>query len=190
MHLDKDAFSSGQIGSKIWLAEILEDIVLDLHFQGLLTQPLNIVTIGGWYGLLNFVLRTRNILNIDYLRSIDIDQAACDNADLLNEFWVWQNWKFKALCRDANNFEYFDFDIIINSSVEHIPSKQWWENIPEGKLVVLQSNDMIHDDHVHNHCNLQEFSEDFPMTRVLFEGEKLFEYDDWSFIRFMKIGIK
>ncbi len=190
MDLDKDAFSSGQIGSKIWLAEILEDCVLDLNFQGLLNQPLKIVTIGGWYGLINFILQTRNILNIDYIRSIDIDASACTNADLLNEHWVWQNWKFKALCRDANDFEYFDFDIIINSSVEHIPTKQWWDNIPENKLVLLQSNNMIHDDHVHNHHNLQEFSNDFTLTKTLFEGEKLFQYNDWSFTRFMKVGIK
>lgn len=190
MNLDKDAFSSGQIGSKIWLVEHLEDCLLDLHFQGLFTQPLKIATIGGWYGLLNFILQTRKILNIEYLRSIDIDELACNNADLLNEFWVWQNWKFKSLCRDANNFEYFDFDIIINSSVEHIPTKQWWNNIPENKLVVLQSNDMIHDDHVHNHTSLKQFSEDFVLSKTLFEGSKLFAYDTWSFTRFMKIGIK
>lgn len=190
MKLDKDAFSSGQIGSKIWLTENLEDCILDLHFQGLYTQPLKIVAIGGWYGLLNFIIQSRKIIEVDYFRSIDIDQDACNNADLLNEFWVWQNWKFKSLCRDANDFEYFDFDVIINSSVEHIPTKQWWDNIPEGKLVVLQSNDMSHDDHVHNHSSIEEFSNEFVFNNTLFEGSKSFTYDDWNFTRFMKIGIK
>lgn len=190
MLVDKDAFSSGQIGSKIWLAEHLEDCLLDLNFQRLYKQPLKIVTIGGWYGLLNFILQTRKILDIDYVRSIDIDQQACDTADLLNEYWIFQNWKFKALCRDANDFEYFDFDIIINSSVEHIPTKQWWENIPEGKIVVLQSNDMHHDDHVCNHTSLEDFDKDFNFSNTLFLGSKFFQYEKWSFTRFMKIGIK
>lgn len=190
MNLDKDAFSSGQVESKIWLAEELEECILELNFQGMFSQPLKIATIGGWYGILNFIIQSRKILSIDYVRSIDIDQEACNNADLVNELWVWKNWKFKALCRDANDFEYFDFDIIINSSIEHIPTKQWWNNIPEGKVVVLQSNDMAHDDHVHNHSSLEEFSKEFPLSNTLFEGSKFFDYKDWSFTRFMKIGIK
>lgn len=190
MFLDKDAFSSGQIGSKIWLAECLEDCILDLQFKGLYNQPLKIAIIGGWYGLLNFIIQSRNLINIEYVRSIDIDSEACEQADLINNLWVWQNWKFKSLCRNANDFEFFDFDLIINSAIEHIPTKVWWDNIPEGKLVVLQSNDMDHDDHVANHLNIEEFSNDFPLTNTLLLKSKLFQYDDWKFTRFMKIGVK
>lgn len=186
MDLDKDAFSSGQIGSKIWLIAELEEIIK----KEKITHPLKIAIIGGWYGLTNFIIQCRQTLNIEYVRSIDIDHQACTNADLLNELWVWQDWKFKALCRDANHTEYFEYDIIINSSVEHIPNLNWWENIPEGKIVVLQSNNMTHEDHVFNHLTLNDFSNDFSCNKVLFLGEKIFDYKDWKFTRFMKIGIK
>lgn len=190
MHLDKDAFASGQVGSKIWLAENLENCVSKLNLQGEFIHSLKIVMLGGWYGVTNFILQSRKNLNIEYVRSVDIDAEACANADLLNENWVWKNWQFKSMCQDANYTELFDYDIIINSSIEHIPTLQWWENIPEGKLVVLQSNNMIHDDHVFNHSSQEEFSQDFDLTTTLYLGEKLFQYTDWQFKRFMKIGIK
>jgi hypothetical protein len=190
MHLDKDAFSSGQVGSKIWLVQSLEDVIKDLNLRGLFTQPLKVMIIGGWYGITNFILQSRNQIQIDFVRSVDIDQKACENADLINENWVWQNWKFKSLCQDANNTEYFDFDVIINSSVEHIPTLHWWENIPENKLVILQSNDMIHDDHVYNHPTIDQFSNDFELSQTLFLSSKTFDYGNWQFTRFMKIGIK
>jgi hypothetical protein len=49
---------------------------------------------------------------------------------------------------------------------------------------------MDHDDHVFNHHSLEEFSNEFQLTDTFFLGEKEFNYTDWSFIRFMKIGIK
>ncbi len=186
MNLDKDAFSSGQIGSKIWLATELEECVKKFNIN----HPLKISIIGGWYGVLNFILQSRNNLNIDCVRTIDIDKVACDNADLLNEYWVWQNWKFKSICADANQIPYFDYNCVINCAVEHIPTLEWWENIPEGTLVVLQSNNMDHEDHVFNHENLDQFNNDFATTETFYLGEKEFKYTDWSFIRFMKIGIK
>jgi hypothetical protein len=190
MILDNDAFSSGQMGSKIWLARKLELVVRDYQSQGLFKQPLRIGIIGGWYGILNLVLGIRENLDIRYVRSIDLDPEACKNADLVNEYWVWKNWKFKSLCADANDTELFDYDVVINSSVEHIDSLEWYDNIPEGTLVVLQSNDMPHDDHVSNHTSLAEFSKSFNLSKTAFEGELRFDYGTWQFDRYMKIGIK
>jgi hypothetical protein len=186
MNLDKDAFSSGQIGSKIWLATELEKCIKDKNID----HPLNVAIIGGWYGVLNLILQSRNNLNINLVRTIDIDNDACKNADLVNEYWVWQNWNFKSICADANQVPYFDYNLVINCAVEHIPTLDWWDNIPENTLVVLQSNNMDHDDHVFNHHSLEEFSNEFQLTDTFFLGEKEFNYTDWSFIRFMKIGIK
>jgi hypothetical protein len=188
VHLEKDAFSTGQVLSKIWLAEQLERVV---DYQDVL-EPLDVLIMGGWYGLLNFILRTRARLRINSVRSIDIDNEACEIADLINKAWVWQNWQFKSICQDANTFQYAnkEFNLVINTSVEHIPSKQWFENIPKGTLVAIQSNDMKHDDHCHNHTSLEHFIEDFKLSETYYSGEKLFEYPEWQFNRFMLIGVK
>jgi hypothetical protein len=187
MNIDKDSFSSGQIGSKLWLARELENVILKLG-----NPSLKILCLGGWYGITNFILCSRERLNIESYRSLDIDPNVEVNADNINNFWEWQNWKFKAITDDANTYQYWpdDFNTVINTSVEHIETHQWYDNIPDGYFVVLQSNDMIHDDHSHNHQTLEEMVNDFPMSQLLYKGELLFEYPDWQFKRFMLIGKK
>jgi hypothetical protein len=188
LYLDKDCFSSSQIHSKIWLAETLETVLN----ENPISHPLSILVLGGWYGLLNFIIRSKNKIPVSRLRSLDIDPIACEYADIVNEAWLWKEWEFKSICADANQYEYTfdDYNVIINSSVEHIETDQWFLNIPNNAIVVLQSNNMPHDDHSRNHNTLDEFIKDFPMSKILYQGEKLFEYPDWKFSRFMIIGIK
>lgn len=186
--MDYDAFSSGQVLSKLWLAERLESVI---EYNDL-SQPRKILCLGGWYGLTNFILRIRNNVKIEKFRSLDIDPEACEIADKINNSWEWQQWQFKSLCDDANMYSYTrdEFDTVINTSVEHIESTDWFDRIPRGTLIALQSNDMPHEDHAANHYSLDEFQKCFPITESLFVGEKMFQYTDWSFRRFMIIGIK
>jgi hypothetical protein len=188
MHFDKEAFSSGQVLSKLWMAETLEKVV-QTH---LLAQPRKILCLAGWYGITNFILRTRNQIEIEIFRSIDIDPSVESVADNINKAWEWQNWQFKGITADANDYYYGldQFDTVINTSVEHLESRKWFDNIPCGCLVVLQSNNMPHQDHNHTHTDLNKFIEDFVFSKTLFSGEKLFVYPEWQFKRFMIIGIK
>ena len=96
MNIDKDAFSSGQIGSKIWLCEELEKIGWQSDFTYIY---------GGWHGITAFLLLSRGIFNVNRIRSIDIDPSAEPIADMINENWVWQEWKFKSFTNDCNNFD-------------------------------------------------------------------------------------
>lgn len=186
MNVDKDAFSSGQIESKIWLAENLELAVA--HYN--LVNPLRILLIGGWYGLANLILRVRNNIPVLHTRSIDIDEEACVTADIINEHWVSKNWQFKSIVADANTFDFSNFDCIINTVVEHIKSDEWFEHIPKGTLVALQSNNMIHADHVNTHSSLLNFDKAYPLTDTFFLKSKDIRYPDWNFKRYMKIGLK
>ena len=182
--MDHEAFSSGQVISKVWLAQELEPIAR------IYADPARLAIVGGWYGILHFILKVRNNMSIEYARSIDIDEHACSLADKINDTWVWQNWKFKSINSDANEFDYSNFNIIINTSVEHIDTKEWFDKIHDGCLVALQSNDMDHDDHCHNHKSLNHFIDDYKLSEIFYSGIKHFEYPDWGFNRFMIIGKK
>ena len=182
--MDLEAFSSGQVVSKLWLAQELEPIARTY------ANPAKIVLIGGWYGMLNLILKTRSNMFIESVRSIDIDADACAIADKINDTWVWQNWKFKSICANANDYDYTDFNLIINTSVEHIDTHQWFDRIPNGCLVALQSNDMAHEDHCRNHGSLDDFIKDFSLSEILYSGSRHFEYPEWGFNRFMIIGKK
>ena len=183
MEIDKDAFSSGQIGSKIWLCEELEKLYDRID---------QVWIYGGWYGMTAFLLKTRANIKIGKIRSYDIDPSCELVADMLNENWVWQDWAFKAQTGDCNQIQpsLGSPDIIINTSTEHFESLDWWHKIPKGMAVVLQGNNMPHKDHYNHSASLTAFANTFSLSAVLFAGQKDFHYDTWNFSRFMLIGIK
>ena len=181
MNVDKDAFSSGQIGSKIWLCEELER----LEWLSNLTY-----IYAGWYGITSFLLLSRGKFQVDKIRSLDIDPSCEAVADMINENWVWQDWKFKAFTQDCNNYEGQYGDLIINTSTEHFDDMQWFDRIPEGTRVVLQGNNMPHDDHVIYCQTLDEFILQYPLSSIAYQGSKEFVYPNWSFTRYMIIGTK
>ena len=93
--IEFDAWSSGQIGSKIWLCEELEHLLMP-------DQPLTIWILGGWYGILSFLLLSRGTLPIEQIRSFDIDETCEAIADNINKLWLIDNWKFKAITENIN----------------------------------------------------------------------------------------
>jgi hypothetical protein len=181
MEVNVDAFSSGQVGSKIWLCEELEK----LGWQSSLTY-----IYGGWYGVTAFLLLSRGKFNVDKIRSLDIDPQCQEVADMINENWVWQEWKFKAFTQDCNNYEGQFGDLIINTSTEHFESMEWFDRIPKGTRVILQGNNMLHDDHAIHSETLEDFSAMYPLSNYEFTGVKEFTYTNWGFKRFMVIGTK
>lgn len=178
--LQTDAFSAGQVESKIWAAEELERIAAHIHI-------LRISILGGWYGLLHFILKARGRQTIEWCRSYDLDASACSGANMVNNTWESQDWKFRAIPKDANTLTYDDgTNCIINTSTEHFDSRDWFNNIHEGMLCVLQGNDLDIEDHVNRPKNLEHFKEMYPLSVILFEGEKKFD----NYTRYMIIGHK
>ena len=189
--LNKDVFSSGQVGSKLWLCRQIETLL-----KG--QKPQTVWILGGWAGLLSFLLLSREQLNIEAVRSFDLDSASSQKADLINENWVWRKHKFKAKIADCNLLDYTDGsfagskepDLIINSSVEHFHSKKWYDNIPSGKTVALQSCDLKHPSHIACAHSEEELKKQFPLSKLLYSGSLRFDYKTHSFSRYMLIGEK
>lgn len=188
MNLQWDAWSSGQVESKLWLCRELEKISF--------VEPQSIWILGGWYGVLASLLLSRERIPIGKVRSFEIDELATEYANKFNENWVWQDWKFRAFTQDANVLDYTAEtfgpkpSIVINTAVEHFASRDWFEKIPSGMLVALQSNDMQHEDHVANVNSLAGFIDLFPIHETIFSGELEFIYPAWTFKRFLLIGRK
>lgn len=180
MELNNDVTSSGQITSKLWLCETLEN----LGWESDLTY-----IYGGWQGMLGFLLLARNKFKVNQIRSYDKDHKCEKVADLLNENWVINNWRFKALTKDCNTIVP-DADLVINSATEHFISDQWFTNIPTGTRVILQSNNMQHSDHYNTPNNLEEFVTRYPLSKTVFADKINFRYPTWFFDRFMIIGVK
>ena len=183
--LDPDAFSAGQIESKIWAARELETVVDQQKIE-----PLRIAILGGWYALLHFILQSRERVAIEYCRSYDVDPSACMDANLINNTWEIKDWQFRSFPRDANLNTYNDnINLVVNTSTEHFTSREWYNRIPEGTLCLFQGNDLVIDDHVQRPESLEHFKSLWPL-KELFSGSLHFDFKDAPYTRHMTIGYK
>lgn len=183
LKIDKDSFSNGQIDSKLWLCEELENLFDNID---------HIWIYGGWYATTSFLLRSRNNIKIKKIYSYDIDPECEKVADMINENWVSKDWQFKAFTQDCNTLtpNKKEVDLVINTSTEHFDQMYWWNNIPKGMTVALQGNNMPHEDHHVHTTDITEFKKIFPLSKIMYEGQLDFEYPDWNFTRFMLIGVR
>ncbi len=197
--LAKDVMSSGQIGSKLWLIQLLERLLVRYRPA---RKPMTVWIYGGWQGALGFMLLCREgsdaAVPVSAVRSFDLDQNATDAANALCEYWVWREWRFRAFTADCNLLEPLrpgeEFgatpELVINTSVEHFVSRDWFERIPAGTVVVLQGAGFPHDGAEQQVLSEAQLQERFPLTENWFSGSLHFDYGEWSFDRFMVIGVK
>jgi len=191
-----DSLSQGQIRSKIWLIEKVKQLDLDLGC---------VFICAGWYALLATLMFESGLL-LEKIRSFDRDPECEKISEIFNRKWMTDSWKFKAVTMDimqinyrateytvkkSNGTEILVEDIpdtVINTSCEHIENfSKWYDLIPKGTLLILQSNNLksIYD-HVNYVESLEEFQSQTPMEECLYEGELDLE----QYRRFMRIGYR
>jgi len=193
-----DALSWGQLKSKRWVVAELEKINISLG---------TVYLCAGWYGTLAAML-FNSTLDIKKIRSFDIDESCMPIADAVNKPQMINEWKFKSITQDILDIDYQQHtwavwstknnrmskpitdtpNTIINTSCEHIfDFEEWFDKIPQGKLVVLQSKNFFEvPGHVNCVNDLDDFASQAPLSEILYEGTlELPKYD-----RFMRVGYK
>jgi len=182
MQLETDAFSNGQVDSKLWAAVELEQCVIKNNIGSL-----DMYILGGWYALLHFMLQIRNNITINSCRSFDLDPSACSMANVINNTWEKNDWQFRAYPQDINTLDYpLHVNCVVNTITEHVKSRDWFDRIPRGTLCLIQSNNLIHQDHVATVNSIDELKNTFPLDKIMYEGSKALD----SYTRFMIIGKK
>lgn len=187
--LNMDAFSDGQMRSKLWLCHELEKIM----------KPEKSHTIwiyGSWYGSLAFLLLSRERANIKKIHLFDIDSEAVRISRKVLDTWLINGPVVEVHQKDCMALEVSKLgpdlgglpDIIINTSCEHFESEQWLRLIPAGTQMVLQSTDMVHPTHIQCPQNLEQFVRQAALSEVQFSGTCSFSYPNFEFRRFMLIG--
>jgi hypothetical protein len=187
--MDFSAFSHGQIHSKLWLCEELEK-----HIK----KPISAVILGCWYNVLGFLMLARHQELYTSITGIDCVDGHIQYANKINDAWIINSDKLKTFCADINLVTFEDVDCIICTSTEDVLKTDWFNNIPKNTLVCLQSTNLTAED-VAEYRNwdilnanrtLKEFKNKFPLSKVLFEGTKTFDYPTLKYKRFMLIGKK
>ena len=175
------ALNKNQIASKMWLADALsESVGRELG---------NVLVLGGWLGVLSAVLLHDSRFAIVRIVSLDIDPRCADIALALNATHS-RVGKFSTRTADMLEYDYESApaDLVVNTSCEHVQRLDlWYERIPVGQLLALQSNDYFScSEHVNCVADLASFRAQVPMREVLFAGERKFR----RYVRFMLIGRK
>jgi len=177
-----DSFSHGQILSKLWLCEELEPHISDNS---------SVCILGGWQNVMGLLMLTRNESKYKSITNVDLDLFALTAGDKLLDKWKFDG-KVASIHQNANLYEVTE-DVVINCSVEHFESQEWFDKLPKGTLVCIQSSNMTDAGYPWlirmANPDMETFQERFQMSEVLFTGEKDIVYTDFAYKRFMIIGI-
>jgi len=191
--MDFSAFSHGQIHSKLWLCENLEP-----H----LPKSSNIIILASWYNVLGMMLAMRKPTHYKKIIGIEQNETSIATANKICDAWMINNDQLikhdKGSIQDLTYWDFDQYDAIINTSVEDISSNRWYHQVPRGKLLALQSNNLTlekvskYKDWIILDPNpdMETFKEKYHMDEIIFEGELEFDYGDLKYSRYMLIGRK
>lgn len=188
-----DFLSRGQVKSKLWLISELAKIV---------DGPLgNVVFYGGWYNFTAYFLFSQ--FDVDKIYSLDVDRDVIDPSKRLYPDEVNEE-RFLPKAVNVNKIDYREdgvwvpaddgtdwlltnkVNMVVNTSCEHMDNT-WYDNLPDGTFVVLQTNDYFENEQHSNCCkDLEDVKSKYPMQNIFYAGE----LDTQLYNRFMLIGIK
>jgi hypothetical protein len=197
----QDAFSRGQVQSKIWLATELSKVKKDFDM---------VYVLAGWFGQLTSYFDAADI-NYNKIRIMDIDPVACEISDKIFNATKLENYKVKSVERDLTDYDWLSRtgceyilknynnnqetkektspDLIINTSAEHF-HERWYHKfanrpLETNPIFVIQTNNLFNvPEHINCVHSIDEMKIKFPMDEVLFEGELQLK----GYKRFMLIG--
>lgn len=175
-----ESFWKGQVYSKVWLTEGLEQIIDTWH------KPVKIVIHGGWNGVLASILFNSKI-PIEHIISLDIDPECQEVASTVNKRQEMAG-RFLAVTEDMTTYDY-SADVVINTSCEHLTNDkyhQWLNRIPNDALIVLQNNNYFElEEHINCAIDIEDFIKMSGINVLKSDILSLPKYD-----RYMIIGKK
>jgi hypothetical protein len=186
-----ESFYHGLIKSKIWLCEELE---ITMYSEMLAKPTLHIL--GCWDNLLAFMLLTRKPEYYNVVYGYDINPEAIAKADRICDMWHYESPKVYNIVQDVNDYDYSKHtnSIFINCSIDQMDSNNWYNSVPKGSLVCIQTTNMKEPDFpwfIKQTTNsLDELIDRFNFTKLVYSEEKHIQYKIHGYKRYMIIGTK
>jgi hypothetical protein len=164
----RGSFTEDLIISKLWLIKEIKKIHNKFNA---------IYILGSWYGnisilLINKYIKFKKIINVDK------DRKALATGQLLAKR-LGIDKRIEPMVKDANTLDYQQADspsLVINTSCNDMENSGWFDNIPAGTLVALQTRDNTLDE--------------YKFSKVLYSGQRHLKDPETDYTRIMKIGIK
>lgn len=97
----------------------------------------------------------------------------------------------QTMLKDANKLNYQQLPgIVINTSTNDIANRGWFDNIPNGTLVVVQGRNNVGSKAVASFNSAQDLLAEYPLNTILYSGEMQLQDPETEYTRSMIIGIK
>jgi SAM-dependent methyltransferase len=154
--------------SKLHLARTLKKLRHDSHDR--------IYNLGSWYGNMAPILNHQGI-KFNQLFNVDRNPDVVANASKIADYFDMKH-SIKHLTGDANRLRYKNPSMIINTSCNDIEGSGWFDRIPKGTLVALQTRDM------------PNFKTLFPLSETLHFSRLNLKDPEEKYTRLTWIGIK
>ena len=151
----RDAFHTNQIESKKQAS---------LAFDAVSDNAKKVLYVGSWLGFLTRVL-IEKYPNINF-EEVDMDTRCKEISGRFN--YTFKNY----LGHQSMNIDEFghehEFDTIINLSCEHMTT-DWYDRIKPGTQLIMQSNNLVIDDHINNCESLDDFKSKYPLSEIKYD---------------------
>jgi hypothetical protein len=177
-----EPYCHGLVESKMWLCEEIEKLKNKTYD--------NVYVIGSWTGTAGLFLYVRNKVKFKKLTLVDNDPIATEYSWKILDSLRYQS-KLSVLTMDCNQIDYSDgTNLVINASVDNIVGAGWFEKIPKGWTVAMQTRNGNHGDNLNPVESTMALALTYPLRKTLFVGELDFTYDVNGYTRSMMIGVK
>ena len=173
------SFTPDLVFSKLWLMRELARIQ---------PQVDTMYVLGSWYGNLALLLTRYPQVQVDKIINVETDPAFLKGSQHILDQAGANNVEYMQ--KDANELDYRQLGkdgVVVNTSLTDMPGTAWFENIPEGTMVVLQARDNDPGEQFHSAEDIQQ---KFPLSQVIYSGDLELEDPETQYTRFMIIGVK
>lgn len=157
----KGSFTPDLMASKQWLIQQLNELAPTVD---------RIYILGSWYGNLSLLL-TDSAISFDDIVNVDKDPRAVERSKSMTR----QYDNIHTIVQDANTLDYDKASLVINTSCNDMPNEGWFDRIPKGTLVAVQTRGKPFD---------------FELSQVLYRGKKSLVDPEGNYTRLMLIGLK
>jgi hypothetical protein len=165
------SFESGLILNKLWLLHELQKIQ---------DQFSTIYILGSWYGNMSLLL-AKSRIQYDHIVNVDSDPRVVRGSQRIARAMGLDD-RIEPMVQDANKLDYRQLDedgLVINTSCHDMENQGWFDRIPQGVLVALQSRDDVDHD-----------LDQYDLSRVLYQGTRKARDPETRYRSLLRIGVK
>jgi hypothetical protein len=173
------SFTPDLIKSKVWLLSELAKISPEVG---------TIYVLGSWYGNLGVLLALDPVIRYKQLINVETNPEFLQASKRIHDRLGMGNTEY--MLKDANDLDYKQLGpdgVVINTSLTDMSGQAWFDRIPAGTLVVLQSRDHDLGNEAHS---TQNIIDRFPLSEVIYDGELKLQDPETAYTRYMVIGIR